>query len=179
MLPSRALRALSVLVLLGSLLWTGAARAQTSDDAKKRVLLAGTYNSHPIPVSAALATLRKLSDSRVGVYAHLEKLGAQLQSGQEEIFRRHGRHAVVSRLGSASCAYFNVDRVPTNWWELLHSHDFEFDRRYRRGLLERGIYHFPVPAKQGSIAFAHTAADIDATLEATEAVMAELTVQRV
>jgi hypothetical protein len=31
MLPSRALRALSVLVLLGSLLWAGAARAQTSD----------------------------------------------------------------------------------------------------------------------------------------------------
>ena len=31
MLPSRALRAWSVLVLLGSLLWTGAARAQTSD----------------------------------------------------------------------------------------------------------------------------------------------------
>src|SRR3954453_615218 len=31
MLPSPALRALSVLVLLGSLLWTGAARAQASD----------------------------------------------------------------------------------------------------------------------------------------------------
>lgn len=149
-----------------------------SDDPKKRVLLAGTYNSHPIPVAAALATLKKLSDPKIGVYAKLEKLGARLQAGQEEIFRRHALQAVVSRLGSASCVYFNTDRVPANWWELLHRHDFDYDRRYRRGLLERGIYHFPVAAKQGSIAFAHTEADIDATLEATGSVVTELARQK-
>jgi glutamate-1-semialdehyde 2,1-aminomutase len=145
-----------------------------SEDPAKRVLLAGTYNSHPVPVSAALATLKKLSDPKIGVYAHLEKLGARLQAGQEDIFRRHGLRALVSRLGSASCVYFNLDRLPTNWWEVLNGHDFERDRRYRRALLERGIYHFPVATKQGSIAFAHTEADIDATLAATEAAVKEL-----
>jgi glutamate-1-semialdehyde 2,1-aminomutase len=145
-----------------------------SDDPARRVLLAGTYNSHPVPVAAALATLRKLADPQLRVYARLEKLGASLQAGQEEIFRRHGVRALVSRLGSASCVYFGVDRLPTNWWEVLTGHDFDLDRRYRRALLERGIYHFPVAAKQGSIAFAHTDADIDATLAATDAVAAEL-----
>src|SRR6185436_7690111 len=31
-------------------------------DASKRVLIAGTFNCHPVPVAAATATLRKLSD---------------------------------------------------------------------------------------------------------------------
>lgn len=144
-----------------------------SQDPAKRVLLAGTYNSHPIPVAAALATLRKLADPAVAVHRHLEQLGARLQAGQEEIFRRHGLPATIARIGSASCVYF-MERAPTNWWELLEGHDFDLDRRYRRALLDRGIYHFPVAAKQGSIAFAHTEADIDATLEATDAVVAGL-----
>ena len=60
-----------------------------------------------------------------------------------------------------------MDRAPTNWWELVTGHDLRFDTRYRRALIERGIYHFPVPSKQGSISFAHSDDDIDATLDAT------------
>jgi glutamate-1-semialdehyde 2,1-aminomutase len=45
------------------------------------------------------------------------------------------------------------------------------DLRYRRNLIERGIYYFPLPTKQGSISAAHTEADIDRTLAATEEVL--------
>ncbi len=148
-----------------------------SDDPRRRVLLAGTYNSHPVPVAAAIATLRKLLDPSRDVYGHLERLGAQLQAGQEEIFERCGVPAVVSRIGSASCVYF-MDKAPTHWWQLLTSHDFVRDQAYRRGLIERGIYHFPVPAKQGSISFAHTAEDIERTLDVTEAVASNLPQRR-
>lgn len=144
-----------------------------SEDPARRVLLAGTYNSHPVPVSAALATLRKLRDPSQNIYGRLEHLGVLLQAGQEEIFRRHGISAVVSRLGSASCVYF-TDRVPRHWWDLLTGHDFDRDRCYRLGLIERGIYQFPIPAKQGSLCFAHTEADLEATLQATEAVVRTL-----
>jgi glutamate-1-semialdehyde 2,1-aminomutase len=47
----------------------------------------------------------------------------------------------------------------------------ERDLAYRRALIERGVYHFPQATKQGSISFAHTAADIDATLERTRDVL--------
>jgi glutamate-1-semialdehyde 2,1-aminomutase len=57
---------------------------------------------------------------------------------------------------------------------LLTSHDFGFDSRYRRALIERGIYHFPLPCKQGSVSAAHTDEDIARTLEATRAVLQEL-----
>jgi glutamate-1-semialdehyde 2,1-aminomutase len=63
---------------------------------------------------------------------------------------------------------------PSNWWELLTSHDFEFDRRYRKALIQRGIYNFPVAAKQGSISFAHSEDDIDATVEATRDALAAM-----
>ncbi len=138
-----------------------------SDDPAKRVLIAGTYNCHPIPVAAAMACLCKLSDPALDVYGHLEQLARQLEEGLERLFADHAIAATIRRIGSAHCVYF-MDRVPTNWWEILTGHDFDFDRRYRRALIERGIYHFPVPTKQGSISFAHTTDDINETLTATE-----------
>ncbi|MBL4575331.1 MAG: aspartate aminotransferase family protein [Opitutaceae bacterium] len=138
-----------------------------SEDPAKRVLSAGTYNCHPVPVTAAIACLRKLMDPKLDVYGHLERLGARLQAGQEKLFQAHGIQAVISRQGSASCVYF-AEKAPRNWWELLHSHDFDFDTIYRKTLIQNGVYHFPVATKQGSICCAHTEADIDESLEATD-----------
>jgi glutamate-1-semialdehyde 2,1-aminomutase len=138
-----------------------------SPDPTKRVLVAGTYNCHPVPVSAANATLKKLSDSKQDIYGGLERLAQRLEVGQQKLFRDHRITATISRIGSAHCAYF-MDRAPTNWWELITGHDSAFDLRYRKALIERGIYHFPVASKQGSISAAHTEDDIDATLAATE-----------
>jgi glutamate-1-semialdehyde 2,1-aminomutase len=139
----------------------------TSSDAARRVLVAGTYNCHPLPVAAAIFCLQKLSDPEQSAYARLETLAQRLEDGQTRLFRDYRIPATISRLGSAHCVYF-MERAPANWWELITDHDFEFDARYRRALIDRGVYHFPVASKQGSISLAHTADDIDATLEATQ-----------
>ncbi len=143
------------------------------DDPSRRVLIAGTYNCHPVPVAAAIACLRKLIDPKVNVYATLEKRAVQLESGQREIFDRYNVPTVISRVGSAHCVYF-ATQAPHDWWSLLDLHDFDFDIRYRRALIDRGIYNFPVAVKQGSISFAHTVADIDATLNALDDAMTGL-----
>ncbi len=148
-----------------------------SNDPTKRVLVAGTYNGHPVGVAAAIACLTKLTDPALDVYGRLERLARRLEEGQRRLFARHGVTAAVSRIGSAHCVYFGTDRVPSDWWEVLETHDFDFDVRYRRALIERGVYHFPVAAKQGSVSFAHTEADIDRTLEATDTVLRELAVR--
>jgi glutamate-1-semialdehyde 2,1-aminomutase len=142
-------------------------------DPAKRVLLAGTYNARPIPMAAGLATLKKLMDQGLGVYRRLEHMGSVLQQGQEEIFRRHGLQAKVSRLGSASCVYF-MEWLPTNWWEIATKHDMAADKALRLSLIQRGIYQIPIPAKQASISFAHSDADIARTLEATDQAVNEL-----
>ena len=144
-----------------------------SADPKTRVLIAGTYNCHPVPVSAAIACLKKLMDAKRDVYGHLERLGRKLETGQNELFARYKIPVVISRIGSASCVYFS-DSEPRDWWDVMENHDAAFDTKYRRGLIERGIYHFPVIAKQGSISFAHSDADIEKTLEATDCVLREL-----
>lgn len=147
----------------------------TTSDPEKRVLLAGTYNCHPVPVAAAIACLKKLMDPRQDVYGRLERLAQRLEAGQRELFGRHNVPAVIARVGSASCVYFSEHGEPRDWWDVLEHHDAAFDTRYRRALIERGIYHFPVIVKQGSISFAHSEGDIDQTLNATDDALRELT----
>ncbi len=146
-----------------------------STDVAKRVLIAGTYNCHPLPVAAAIACLTRLSDPATDAYGQLERLALRLEDGQKRLFRDRRVPAVISRIGSAHCAYF-MDRAPTNWWELVTGHDFAFDTRYRRALIEQGVYHFPLASKQGSISLAHTADDIDETLAAMDQALQMLTV---
>jgi glutamate-1-semialdehyde 2,1-aminomutase len=142
-------------------------------DPKQRVLIAGTYNAHPIAVAAALATLKRLSDDQGAVYRQLEALGARLERGLDAIFREKGIVARTSRIGSAFCTYF-CDHIPVDWHDIAMHHDVELDRRYRRGLVDRGVYHFPLPCKQGSISAAHDESLIDRTLEVTRQVVRAL-----
>jgi glutamate-1-semialdehyde 2,1-aminomutase len=134
-------------------------------DRARRVLIAGTYNAHPIPVAAAIATIRKLQSPQHAVYASIERQAARLESGLTEILRKSGRPFHLAREGSALCVYF-MDHAPVDFHDLASSHDFATDRALRLALLERGVYQFPMPIKQASLSFAHTADDIDRTLEA-------------
>ena len=132
-------------------------------DLRRRVLIAGTYNAHPVPVAAALACLRKLADPQLAVYDALDRVTDRLTTGAQQLFEKHGIAARAVRQGSAHSFYF-MPSAPRNWWDLVTGHDFAFDLSFRRALIERGIYYFPTPTKQGSVSFAHTEHDIDETL---------------
>jgi glutamate-1-semialdehyde 2,1-aminomutase len=143
-------------------------------DPDRRVLIAGTYNAHPVPVAAAIATLEKLIREEQTIYPYLERLGAQMEEGLTALFREAGITATVARQGSAFCAYF-MDHAPRDWHDIAENHPFDRDLAYRRALIQRGIYHFPLPTKQGSISTAHTEGDIEQTLNATRDVLTHLT----
>jgi glutamate-1-semialdehyde 2,1-aminomutase len=130
----------------------------------KRVLLAGTYNAHPVPTAAAIATIERLLMNDGEVYRHVESLGQEMQEGLEEMLRALCIEAVVARQGSAFCIYF-MKHCPKDWHELAAHHDFVFDEDLRRKLIGLGIYFFPLATKQCSISFAHTQEDIATTLE--------------
>jgi glutamate-1-semialdehyde 2,1-aminomutase len=142
-------------------------------DPARRVLISGTYNGHPMVMAAAIATMETLREHGDEIYARLERLGATMQRGLEALFAAHGITAAIARQGSAFCAYF-MDHVPKDWHDIVENHDLAFDLAYRKALIERGVYHFPLPTKQGSISAAHTDDDIAATLAATDAVLAKL-----
>lgn len=137
-----------------------------SPETKKRVLIAGTYNGHPANTAAAIATLKILRRDHGAVYRQIETHAGRLKAGVEEIFADKGIECIIARNASASCAYF-MDHAPRDWHDIAAHHDFDLDRRYRAALIARGIYHFPLPCKQGSVSAAHTDEDIARTLEAT------------
>ncbi|MGH2603840.1 MAG: aminotransferase class III-fold pyridoxal phosphate-dependent enzyme, partial [Dehalococcoidia bacterium] len=55
-----------------------------------RVVHAGTFNTSPIAMAAAVATLRELQRGGDDLYDRLFRLGAQLRDGIEAAGRRHG-----------------------------------------------------------------------------------------
>lgn len=143
-------------------------------DPAKRVLIAGTYNGHPLPVAAAIATMEKLIREKETLYPRLESFGARMEAGLTKLFKEHNITATVARQGSAFCAYF-MDHAPVDWHDVAEHHDMKLDLRYRKALIEKGIYHFPLPTKQGSISAAHTEEDVLLTLDRTRDVVKILT----
>jgi glutamate-1-semialdehyde 2,1-aminomutase len=133
----------------------------------KRVLLAGTYNAHPIPTVAAIATIERLLMNGGEVYRHVEALGEIMEAGVQAIIETMSLNAVIVRQGSAFCVYF-MDHAPQDWHDLASSHDFELDTAFRRALVDRGIYAFPQATKQYSLSAAHTQADVQTTLRQIE-----------
>jgi glutamate-1-semialdehyde 2,1-aminomutase len=142
-------------------------------DPAQRVMIAGTYNAHPIPVAAAIATLKHLRNHRDEIYPRLDRLGQRMESGLEKIFRDRGIPTTIARQGSAFVVYF-MDHAPVDWRDIAAHHDGKLDLRYRRALIERGIFHFPASTKQGSLSAAHTESDVDETLAITADVVQNL-----
>ena len=136
-------------------------------DPAQRVLLAGTYNAHPVPTAAAIATMMVLLENDGAVYARLEKLGGQMETGINEILEERRIQGQVVRQGSAFVTFF-MDHKPRDWHDLASSHDYEFDTKFRRALLEQGVFFFPLATKQCSISAAHSQKDIDQTLDAID-----------
>ena len=139
-------------------------------DPTRRVLVAGTYNAHPFVVAAAIASIKKLRDRSDEIYGHLERLGALMEEGLNDIFSERDYATTVVRQGSAFVVYF-MDHAPVSWKDIALNHNSKFDARYRKMLIVNGVFHFPVETKQGSISFAHTQADIEKTLEITKNVL--------
>ena len=133
-------------------------------DPAKRPFVAGTYNGHPVAVAAAIRTIEHLIANRTSVYQHVEALGQQMEQGLRAIFAANKVTASVARQGSAF-SYYLMPEVPTDFHDILEHHDFERDVQLRRTLLRLGIFFVPIATKQCSISTAHTAEDIQFTLQ--------------
>lgn len=136
----------------------------------KRPMASGTYNGHPIPVAAAIATIERFLENDGEVYRHLERLGEKSQDGIETILRQRNVTGTVVRQGSAYSIYF-MDHAPVDWHDLAGNHDFNRDLQMRRAMVDAGVYYFPVATKQCSISATHTDEDIDFTLEQLDRVL--------
>ncbi len=140
------------------------------------VFFGGTYNAHPLAMSAGLATIEALEADDRAIHRRTWALGEQMRQGLEAIVDRLGITARPTSFGSVWVLYF-TDRVVRNYDDAL-TNDAELYVGFHRGLLERGFLVVPINLKRNHITAAHTAEDIARTLQASEDTLVELSHSR-
>ena len=126
------------------------------------VMHVGTFSGNPLSCAAGLATLNVLR--RPGSYARLHAVGQRLADGLRSIGARLGRPLQVVNVGPMVDLWFAdapVQSYPDSW-----KADAETARRFKLGLLDRGIWS--PPGLKMFLSLAHSDDDIDLTLQAAE-----------
>jgi glutamate-1-semialdehyde 2,1-aminomutase len=133
------------------------------------VLLAGTFNGNPASMAAAIKTMALISDPEVGFHQHVYALGDRMRAGLREITARHSIPSVVTGQGSVFVVYF-LDGEIHGYKDLLRNNDAAYEAFHRR-MTDEGFLMYPMTLKRNHISGAHSAEDIDRTLEAADKVL--------
>ncbi|GIX47387.1 MAG: aspartate aminotransferase family protein [Candidatus Tectimicrobiota bacterium] len=137
-------------------------------DAEGRVVgQIGTLNGNPVAAAAGLATLEALRQP--GVYDRLHALGRQLRELLAATLREHGFAAQVLGDGPLFHVLFTAQPVQT-YRDTLQA-DAEKQRRFHYGLLQHGVLK---SLSKGYISLAHGEAELEATAQAFDAVLAAM-----
>ncbi|TFJ92096.1 aspartate aminotransferase family protein [Lentibacillus salicampi] len=134
------------------------------------VWFAGTFNGHAVGTAASLATIEMMENEPV--HDHIFNLGDRMRNGLREIYDRLGIESYVTGYGSVYTSYF-MNFEPKNYLDLKHN-DGDFYVKYRRKLIDNGVFEMPVNLKRNHISYSHTKGDIDTTLEISEKVLKEM-----
>jgi glutamate-1-semialdehyde 2,1-aminomutase len=126
------------------------------------VYQAGTLSGNPVAMAAGIAALEELAASHA--YVKLEQLGAALEAGMKEAAKSAGVPVQFNRCGSMFCGYFTSE--PVHSLADAMKSDRERFKKYFHGMLDQGIYVAPSQFEAGFVSTAHTAADIDKTVNA-------------
>ena len=120
--------------------------------AAQEVFFTGSYFTSAVPMAAALACLREL-DATNGI-ERMARLGTRLCRGLEEAGRAHGLDVVTS--GPPAVPFMSFRDDPGQ----------SLNRTFCGAAAERGVYFHP--HHNWFLSAAHTDADIDRTLEASD-----------
>jgi glutamate-1-semialdehyde 2,1-aminomutase len=129
----------------------------------------GTYNSNVVSVAAAIATLEQLAADNGSAYRKIESTGEQLIEGIRHIASRGSTNLKVIGCGAVFHTLF-TDEAETFDYASYTRADAECQKKLLDALLLRGIR----PTARGTwfVSAAHTALDVQRTLEAVDDVLA-------
>jgi len=120
------------------------------------VYQAGTLSGNPLAMAAGLATVRQLAPA---LYARLEELGSQLESGLARVAAEERVAVRLVRVASLLTVFFDDDS--------------RFARFFHQ-MLDAGVMLPPSQNEAWFVSAAHGEADIDATIEAARGAFAAL-----
>jgi len=119
---------------------------------------AGTLSGNPLAMAAGLAQIGALQDGEV--HAQLERLGARLQQGVEEVIAAHELPVRMVRLGSLFWFSFSSDEPPRRAADIPAS-CADVYAKFFHACLARGVHLAPSAYEVGFLSTAHTDDDID------------------
>jgi glutamate-1-semialdehyde 2,1-aminomutase len=128
------------------------------------VYQAGTLSGNPLAMAAGLSQLLELE--RVDGWRRLEVLGQQLERGVRDVLYRLSTGYQFNRLGSMFCLFF-TDAPVWDYRDAMKS-DLSAFRKFFHFCLEEGVYFAPSQFETGFLCLAHTANDLDRTMEVLE-----------
>jgi glutamate-1-semialdehyde 2,1-aminomutase len=133
---------------------------------------AGTLSGNPLAMTAGLATIRALLEANV--QTSLEQRTAQLVEGIREAAQTAKIPMQVDHAGSMFGFYFlkEAGMTITDYASTKRYADTERYKRFFHAMLEAGFYFAPSQFEAGFMSTAHRETDIQATIEAVEAVLA-------
>lgn len=141
----------------------------------------GTYNSLPPAVAGAIATLDLLAQDGAAVYTAMEETGQRLMQGIRQRAAKAGVPVTVQGYGSIFYMGFPLGALPegqavTDYRTSL-SMDQELYTHFVSAMVDRGVRI--IPRGNWFLSSAHNDADIDATLDAVEAVLTEVVLPKI
>jgi glutamate-1-semialdehyde 2,1-aminomutase len=133
------------------------------------VYQAGTLSGNPLAMTAGLWSLDNLSPK---LYSTLAALGARLAAGLADAAREAHVSLQVNAFGSLVTPFFT--NQPVRDFASATSANTDRYARFFRGMLTRGIYPPPSQFEAWFLSAAHTVKDVDKTIRAARAAMADV-----
>ena len=137
----------------------------------RRIAHAGTFNSNPISMACALATLEHILTDEA--FERMARLNGKLAKGYEQIFRDHKVTAHVAADGPSGTVFFSDH--PVRDWRSFLTVDGDRSMLYYYLCLNRGLIPSGTgPDEQWTLSVVHSDADIDRHLEILDGVAGHL-----
>ena len=130
------------------------------------VYQAGTLSGNPLAMTAGTWTLSRLSER---LYRQLAKLGDQLAEGLAEVASEAGVPLRVNRFGSMVTPFF-TNRPVCNYRSATDANTMLYGVFFR-SMLRRGVYPPPSQFESWFLSAAHSAHDIERTIDAARLAM--------
>ncbi len=135
------------------------------------VYQAGTLSGNPVAMAAGLATLTKLLKPEF--YSGLTAMAQRLTDGITARAKAAGIPMCASQVGGMFGLFFSDEPTIHSYAQVMNCNVERF-KLFFHGMLEQGVYLAPSAFEAGFVSSAHGAAEIDATLDAAERVLAGL-----
>jgi glutamate-1-semialdehyde 2,1-aminomutase len=126
------------------------------------VYQAGTLSGNPVATACGLATLREVQ--KPGFYDALGERTRSLVTGLTAAANKAG----VSFCGDSEggmFGFFLFDTLPQNYATVMTTDSPAFNRFFH-AMLDKGVYYAPALYEAGFVSAAHTAEDVEATVDA-------------